>query len=548
MAKTRPPQRTTLGRCLERRGATFTFRRALPKDLQAASGIREFVRALPTDDLRDAKRLRDTLIQALDVAWSAARRDLEAGTWEAENLGPRDVVNHYQDEAVDFLHHELAQREERLAEAMRFRRPGERPAAIAENAAASSLVEALASVLGGNGGLADAIGAAVAKALEEHRARAASSTPASSPPRPSPPFGQLVEDHLVDQRGAWSVTTRGQRERELRELATTVGADKPAREVAAADVDVWRRKLAKDGNGPGTVRRKLAGASSLFAWALDLGHVDVNPVSAAKRVAARATSKREARKAAHEERAAFTDEELRLLFATDFANADYHDRNPTAKVTRVLGPILMLLGGFRPNELGWARPEDVVSLEGRLCLRVEGYETDEHPTGRYLPKAGDGRTVPLHPAVEPIVRQLVEARRGLPFLLPGAATTARGERTNPISKPFNDRVAALDLKDDGRERLAATARGRLSAYSLRHTFASNLQRAGVAEEVIAELLGHARHSMTARYTKRVDVARLAAAVDLLDAGPVEALLRRLAKVPPPRRPRCPQKVPSAAHS
>jgi integrase len=116
------------------------------------------------------------------------------------------------------------------------------------------------------------------------------------------------------------------------------------------------------------------------------------------------------------------------------------------------------------------------------------------------------------------VKQLAKARKSEAFLFLGASTTARGERTNPIRNSLNDRVTALKLKADGRK---------LSAYRLRHTFANRLHRAGVAQEVTADLMGHARKSMTDRYEGRMDEARLAEAVDRLDATPVLALLERV---------------------
>ena len=54
-------------------------------------------------------------------------------------------------------------------------------------------------------------------------------------------------------------------------------------------------------------------------------------------------------------------------------------------------------------------------------------------------------------------------------------------------------------------------------YSRRHTVASRLKQADVQEHVIAELLGHEHeHISTGRYGKKLDVQKLAEAVEQLD--------------------------------
>jgi len=74
--------RSKVGEHLEKRNGVLMFRRALPRALQAASGVREFVRRLPTEDVVDAKRMRDALVEALDIGWAAALTDMEADTYE----------------------------------------------------------------------------------------------------------------------------------------------------------------------------------------------------------------------------------------------------------------------------------------------------------------------------------------------------------------------------------------------------------------------------------------------------------------------------------
>jgi len=396
-------------RHLYRRFDTLVYRRALPQALQEASGVREFQRALDTNDLADARRMAHLLDEALAIAWRLAQADLDdvaagrntEGAASAKLMSPHDVVTYYHDRVDDHLNDALIERDRRLATAMELSRSAaddededDDGDAWQVQPGAPELVQALARLLGGNGGgLSELIADAIGKAVKAHHAAL---QPAAPTVKPSPPIGELVTRYIADRTPSWRPSTLAQRRRELPSLAEFVGPTKPVGEIQTRDVDAWRQHLRDERElGDLAIRNYLAAARSFFAWAMDLEMIATNPATGAQRIATRtATVSPETAR-----RDAFTDAELRALLAPDFADRYRTDRNREGHLVRVVWPLLTLLGGLRPNEIGYLRPEDVMTVEGHLCLRVTSYDT---PDGAYKPKTRSSvRVVPVHSALVP---------------------------------------------------------------------------------------------------------------------------------------------------
>jgi integrase/recombinase XerC len=133
--------------------------------------------------------------------------------------------------------------------------------------------------------------------------------------------------------------------------------------------------------------------------------------------------------------------------------------------------------GLRRGELlglDW----DDVDLERRLLRVRKG-------------KGGRQRTLPIHPALVPLVIDYMAVRAGdtEPALLVGV----QGRRLHytQLGQVFRRYVAAAGV----------AKRKRVTPHTLRHVFASELLRAGANLRQIQELLGHKHLDSTQRYTR-----------------------------------------------
>ena len=167
------------------------------------------------------------------------------------------------------------------------------------------------------------------------------------------------------------------------------------------------------------------------------------------------------------------------------------DAEPSAR-NRLLA-LLAYYAGLRIGEVVGLDVDDV-ALSGRGGeLRVVGDGRD----------AGSIRSVPVHDRLRAALGAWLDERRGWP----GAETTpalllnARGQR-------ISDRSARQIIEDLGR--LAGLDGDRLGPFGpqvLRHTFGTQLVRAGVDLVTVAELMGHARLDAVRLYALPATVDR-----------------------------------------
>lgn len=144
---------------------------------------------------------------------------------------------------------------------------------------------------------------------------------------------------------------------------------------------------------------------------------------------------------------------------------------------------LMYFAGLRIAETAALRWEDV-DLEARTAIVREG-------------KGGKDRALPLADAL------VAELRVVAPASGQGPVLTTKGGR--PIGYKSLDHVFARWLPKRGLK---------ISAHRLRHSFATELYRAGVDLHAIQQLLGHSDISTTMMYTL-CDAERLRGAVGML---------------------------------
>jgi integrase/recombinase XerC len=167
---------------------------------------------------------------------------------------------------------------------------------------------------------------------------------------------------------------------------------------------------------------------------------------------------------------------------------------------------LFAYAGLRRSELlglDW----DDVDLERRL-LRVR------------KAKGGRQRTLPIHPALEPLFADYLRFRARDPE--PALFTGVQGGRLSItiLSQTFRRYASAAGV----------TERKRVTPHTLRHVFASELLRAGANLRQIQELLGHKHLDSTQRYT-RITAHELRGAVKRLHFASAAC-----GSPPPPRRP------------
>ena len=148
--------------------------------------------------------------------------------------------------------------------------------------------------------------------------------------------------------------------------------------------------------------------------------------------------------------------------------------------------MIYLYTGMRPSELLEVKKENV-DLAARIM--IGGMKTD----------AGKDRHVPLHKDILPFVERLMQ--------LPGENLVMRYDKGEPEPMPyarFNTRHWTPLMRELGMEQY--------TPHYARHTCATMLREAGVADDLRKLILGHSSGDITDRYTHVTD-AMLVEAID-----------------------------------
>jgi integrase len=252
--------------------------------------------------------------------------------------------------------------------------------------------------------------------------------------------------------------------------------------MAAIDQRALRRYVSQKvaaGLSPSTVNATLTPLSAMFSDAVGEGRLAANPVSqprrarhgGSRRTAILADVKRKPPK--HLEPV----EARALLAATP---ATYRPMVLAALTTGVRRGELL---GLRWDELDFGK--DRVTLSAQLQRKK-----------RVRCKNGSERELPLYAG---LARELGPCRRATGYVF----TTPDGE---PWSDSGPERAFLVDayeragLREKVDRRVAGERHRQHLWHALRHTYVSALRAAGIREDVIAELVGHKRQGITARYT------------------------------------------------
>jgi integrase len=133
---------------------------------------------------------------------------------------------------------------------------------------------------------------------------------------------------------------------------------------------------------------------------------------------------------------------------------------------------LILLGSYTG-----ARIEEICSLEQRnIDLKKKFIKIVDAKT-----EAGE-RTIPIHEELLPIIEELMQSNNN--YLLPNLTKSKFDDRSNAIGKRF------------GRLKNKLGYSKRFVFHSIRKTFTTQLENAGVSENVTADIVGHEKPRMT----------------------------------------------------
>ncbi|MBT1426806.1 tyrosine-type recombinase/integrase [Dickeya dianthicola] len=159
-------------------------------------------------------------------------------------------------------------------------------------------------------------------------------------------------------------------------------------------------------------------------------------------------------------------------FSTDEINALLNNASDDLRDVILIG----LYSGMRLDEIASLRISDASEIEGVMCFSVRAAKT----------KAGL-RVVPMHPALQSVItrcKQLNQQGELGEYLLPQSNLIKRldGKRGPWYSQQFT-RL---------RDKVLPNATDRQCFHSLRGMFITALDRAGVPEDRIAQIVGHER--------------------------------------------------------
>lgn len=184
----------------------------------------------------------------------------------------------------------------------------------------------------------------------------------------------------------------------------------------------------------------------------------------------------------------------------------------------------LLQTGMRPGESAALRWEDIDFEKNEIHIR----RARESGSGTIkAPKTESGfRDIPLRREL----RELLEAARDAALLERGAAHLGdyvfpgpggKAADDNAIRRWWKSFLRAADIANGAtvyRNKIIKSTFGAdLTLYCLRHTFATDLQRAGVPLNVAKELMGHSDIAVTANVYTHRDTIVLHAGIAALDA-------------------------------
>ena len=241
-----------------------------------------------------------------------------------------------------------------------------------------------------------------------------------------------------------------------------------------AEVSAARDAMRESGLADATVNKMMAKLCAVMNWAVQNGHVDHDYTKGLKV------------KNTKSKRRAFRDDELTKVIEVIASEREPHKR---------LFGMLAVITGARCGELAQLTKADIVNEAGYVCIDLN--ESDE----KSLKNEGSARMVPLIDGAYGF--NLNEFSEWV-SALPEKNSLVFGMSRDIASKWFNEKVLPNALPDRDKS---------LVLHSLRHTMATMMKQAGVAESIAGDVLGHTSQSITfGLYGKAKSVTLMAEAL------------------------------------
>lgn len=302
--------------------------------------------------------------------------------------------------------------------------------------------------------------------------------PVAQPTAPSAPT--VTEAIALDKaRDAWLKSlaattdpkTLGIKGTAINGLVDFLGAKRQVHTIGRPDLARFYQHLRDGGNSTPAIYNKqsyLGGKSSFFDWAINSGHYPAGDNPAKGHVRYTEKEKRQRKKHGFK---AFNVEQVRVLYAPE----PFSRLSPGARWAALLG----LYTGARASEVGQLHTVDVSEVDGVPAIRI-----NDEGEGQKLKTEVSNRVVPIHPDLVSLgFLDYVDGLRasGDWRLFPQASNTAKNGAGNWISKAFSYYLGNLS------EGWPEAKRG---FHSLRKTVIQEMQAAGVASEMRAQIVGH----------------------------------------------------------
>ncbi|EOG7700951.1 tyrosine-type recombinase/integrase [Vibrio parahaemolyticus] len=315
---------------------------------------------------------------------------------------------------------------------------------------------------------------------------------------------ELLKDFVYTKR-AEGIKNRSVQQLEARIRHFLAGIGLSTIKVTSKDALSYRDKLLSEGRSHKTNVEYLAAVKQFYNWMELRGECKTRPFEKIK-IGPR-------KKAPYQDRSRWSHEQLLRLFShnkfTRPYDLNFASQTRQTKLEDYWIPIVLLHTGARIGEISQLRTKDVYREKGLWVISI-------NDDGEYMSvkSRSSVRLIPIHP-------RLIEL---------GFTNYCEARRSSGAEQLFDLRPIGVDL-DWGKqfakrfERVLTetgfVGKNRPTLHSFRHTFIDELQQKGVPENVVAELVGHAKKRMTyGRYGKNLSIDLLYKALNeiVLDLG------------------------------